>query len=130
MNEHQWFNFFRICAENLGVGHPSQNLSENWCSWITFDRLNEDCRYWASGLPSSAEIQPAFIGDGGIWGQPFSYNSIAHIILPKKFYCESSLNGVSKGGFKCQDVELVSRCLAEKEIPHSVTNLVLEIKLY
>lgn len=130
MNEEQWFNFFRACTEILGVGHSLQNLSENWCSWITFDRLNEDCRYWASGLPSASEIQSTFISDGGVWAQPFLYNSIAHIILPRKFYWESSSNGNFESGFKYQDLNILSKHLSICRVPHKVTDLVLEIKLY
>ena len=130
MSNKQWLELFRICRTVLGTGDQLPMRSESWCSWTTFSRLNEDAKYWAAGVPNIEELTESGIQDGGIWGQPFSFNEIAHLIIPQKFYWESSCNQTFNSGFKSQDIKLLSHTLTAHELPHRITDLVLEVKCY
>lgn len=130
MNNEEWFSFFKICAENLGAGNLTPSVSNNWCAWTTFTRLSENAGYWTCGLPATTDIHPTHIGDGGVWGQPFHYTELAHIVLPRTFYWETFTNEKFENGFKNQNIEALSKKLSESGILHRVTELVLEIKLY
>ncbi|TBW47478.1 hypothetical protein EZI54_22735 [Marinobacter halodurans] len=125
-----WKRFFETCCEVLGVGSHVAMRSDNWCSWTTYDRLTLDAEYWSSGLPTAKEIGDIGIGDGGVWGQPFSYSQIAHLIVPRKFYWESFESGEFRDGFKEEPLESLSKVLETKDVPHRLTDLVLEIKCY
>ena len=130
MSDLDWFNFFSSCNEVLGKGSRVAQHSESWCSWTTFDRLQEDCFYWQSGLPNKGEFDHKYIKDGGVWGQPFSYSEIAHIIIPARFYWESFPGKGWECGHKYQDIRLLSDHLASLSVPHRLTDIVLEVKLY
>jgi hypothetical protein len=130
MTNEQWGKFFRISHGILGKGSYSAFHSESWCSWTTYSRLNEDAQYWASGMPNEDEITNSGIKDGGTWGQPFSFQEIAHIIIPRKFYWESTGGADFHSEFKRQDLDSLSRALTDLEFPHRLTELVLEIKCY
>jgi len=130
MNNQQWYKFFSICATHLGTGAPTIVNSDNWCSWITFDRLEEDVRYWTSGLPKSDELNETSLQDGGVWGHPFLFNEIAHIILPKKFFGEACIDGKYQFVHKEQNIENISDLLTNAGIEHRCTDKILEIKLY
>jgi hypothetical protein len=130
MNDHQWKIFFTICADTLGESGYMSHLSDNWCSWTTFSRLNHDAGYWTSGLPKTSEINDTSISDGGTWGQPFSYKDIAHIIIPRSFYWELSENGSFNSGSKSQEIYNLSKKLSMASVPHQSSELLLEIKCY
>ncbi|MCP4321619.1 MAG: hypothetical protein GY787_07165 [Alteromonadales bacterium] len=130
MNNLQWNKFFEICASNLGEGAICPKNSDNWCAWTTFERLELDVKYWNAGLPLTNEFNETFVKDGGIWGQPFAFESIAHIIIPRKFYWESFDNGEYNSGVKAQNVDIVSKLLTSENIKHRCTELLLELKLY
>jgi hypothetical protein len=130
MNDRDWKTFFLVCANALGVGHATALHSRSWCSWTTFQRLNEDAGYWTAGLPREMDIADTHIKDGGVWGQPFSYAELAHIIVPQKFLWESVPGPDFTSGFREQDIKALSSALTEKGIGHRATDLVLEIKLY
>ena len=125
-----WKGFFESCCEVMGESSHVAIRSDNWCSWTTYDRLTLDAGYWSSGLPGADEIGDVGIGDGGIWKQPFSYSQIAHLIVPRKFYWEMFEAGKFRDGVKEQPLETLARSLVEKDIPHRLTDLVLEIKCY
>jgi hypothetical protein len=130
MNNSDWKNFFIACADILGGGMNMAAYSKSWCAWTTFRRLTEDSGYWACGLPNHSDIYDKNIGDNSVWGQPFYYSEIAHIIIPCRFYWEI----ISKQGFECgekiQAIDQLSCRLTEYGIVHRKTDIVLEIKLY
>ncbi|MCP4414541.1 MAG: hypothetical protein GY808_18455 [Gammaproteobacteria bacterium] len=125
-----WKKFFKICAQTLGKGSDSAITSDSWCSWTTFDRLETDAGYWTSGLPLATEIHKKHISDDGTWGETFSYKDIAHIIIPRTFVWQSFQGQEYVQGFKTQDLEALSNKLTDSEIPHTLSELVLEIKCY
>jgi len=70
------------------------------------------------------------IADGGVWGQPFSYQDIAHLIVPRRFYWESFSSPTFQSGHKEQALDALSRRLRERRIPHQLSDLLLEVKLF
>jgi len=130
MTDENWTTFFRICAKVLGEGADDPFYSENWCSWTTFERLQVDAGYWTAGLPGIDYIKDSYIADGGVWGQPFGYSEIAHIVLPSRFYWEAYVDEQFKTGTKAQAIEELSDALNRASINHRITPFVLEIKLY
>lgn len=130
MNPSQWRTFFELSIDVLGEGASLHLLSPSWCSWTTFERLNEDAGYWTSGLPMRTDHRETHIADGGTWGQPFLYSSLAHIVIPANFYWERVEPGAFENGRKSQDIGQLSVALDSANIPHRLTGLVLEIKLY
>jgi hypothetical protein len=101
-----------------------------WCAWTTFERLAEDSGYWTAALPLERELLDTGTADGGSWGQPFRYDQIAHLILPRRYCWEQISYEGFTSGVHTQDVESLSKHLAATGIPHRLTELVLEIKLY
>jgi hypothetical protein len=130
MDNSQWFHFFTSAAEILGSGDYRTEYSHSWCAWTTFGRLKEDAGYWTCGLPSSSQIFATHIGDSGIWGQPFQYSQLAHIILPSVFTWEAEPGPNWETGTKQQNIKALSLRLHELNVPHRLTDLVLEIKCY
>ena len=99
-------------------------FSDTWCSWTTFRRLAEnDAGYWTAGLPNAEDIAETHIKDGGVWGQPFSFVEIAHVIVPRTFITDD-------GTVKSQDIESLSRQLNAFTIPCRLSVGILEIKVY
>jgi hypothetical protein len=129
MTDQEWHKFFTICASVLGPGNRIASKSPSWCSWTTFSKLSDDVFYWQCGLPPADELMPTYIQDGGTWGQPFRYQDIAHIVLPRTFHWETTEGGY-KSGEKTQDLDRLSQELTAAGIKHRLTELVLEIKLY
>jgi hypothetical protein len=82
------------------------------------------------GLPAETELLDTRTADGGTWGQAFSYNDIAHVIVPATFYWEKSVDHEFTCGRKRQDIQALSDDLKQLGIPHRKTDLILEIKLY
>lgn len=130
MNNEQWEIFFVACAKILGDGKRLAVDSGSWCAWTTFGSLSTDIHYWSAGLPAQSDINSEFIGDNGVWGQPFLYRDLAHIIVPKEFFWESNAGGKYENGVKVQNISELSSELERKNIPHRLTDIVLEIKLY
>lgn len=130
MTDDQWHIFFITCAHVLGSGARHQAHSESWCAWTTFDSLKDSVHYWSAGLPTEEFIARDHIRDSGPWGQPFLYRSLAHIVLPREFYWEVASEANFSNGTKCQDLNLLSVELKNADIPHRVSELILEIKLY
>lgn len=104
--------------------------SPSWCAWTTFGSLSTGIHYWTSGLPALSDINNEFIGDSGVWGQPFLYKDLAHIVIPKEFFWESLGEGEYESGVKLQDISRLSNELTVNGIPHRLTDALLEIKLY
>lgn len=124
MHSEQWHFFIRTSIEVLGEGKPIIDLSDSWCSWTTFSRLEcWDAGYWQSGLPSLKQVETWGIADGGVWGQPFKYSEIAHFIIPHKFCTEA-------GVVKTQDTESLGHKLHDLGEAIQMNKYVLEVKLY
>jgi hypothetical protein len=68
MTDIEWKTFFEVCAITLGTGSYRASESETWCTWTTFQSVNEDIHYWTSGLPNIDELESTWIKDGGTWG--------------------------------------------------------------
>lgn len=130
MDSKLWRAFFEISHDVLGEGSSIAALSQSWCSWTTFDRLKVDAGYWSSGLPKRTDLSETYVGDKGAWTQPFLYASLAHLIVPGTFYWERIAPGSYENGEKFQAIEDLSRALTTVGLPHRLTDLVLEIKLY
>jgi hypothetical protein len=131
MRNDQWKKFFLACREVLGQGAHNSRLSESWCAWTTFRALEfGGIHYWTCGIPDYSEILDTQIEDGGLWSQPFDYDDIAHIIVPKTFYWETEGDPEFRNGTKKQNLLALSERLNHESIEHRITDLVLEIKLY
>lgn len=131
MRDDQWKNFFLASRDVLGQGANNSCLSESWCAWTTFQALKYGgIHYWTCGIPEYSEILDTHIQDGGLWGQPFYYDDLAHVIIPKTFYWETDGGPGFRNGTKTQDINALSERLAHQGIEHRITDLVLEIKLY
>lgn len=130
ISDEHWKTFFLICVECLGAGDQLASRSQSWCAWTTYRRIGEDFGYWTCGLPSAKDLGEAGIADGGVWGQPFSYSELAHIVIPRTFYWESRGASSFESGMRSQDIEELSSRLSAAGIEHRATDLVLEIKLY
>ncbi|EAR09200.1 hypothetical protein [Reinekea blandensis] len=129
MKNLDWIKFFDLCNEVLGVGSYSMWRSENWCSWTTFDRITDDAKYWASGLPALGEYNEHGVGDGGNWGQPFQFDSIAHLIIPKKFEFRDMIEGEFMHKITEQKIDELSALLKGQEIQHYLSDWALELRL-
>ena len=130
MDSNLWRIFFEVSIDTLGEGSTLAALSPSWCSWTTFDRLKEDAGYWTSGLPNRADLRETYLADGGTWGQPFHYSSLAHIVIPRTFFWERVAPGSYENGEKSQAIGALSSALESAGVTHRLTELVLEIKLY
>lgn len=130
VSDKDWREFFRICTEWLGQGDQLASKSASWCAWTTYRRISEDFGYWACGLPAIDDIGETGIGDGGVWGQPFNYSELAHMIIPRSFYWEANVDGRFERGLRSQDIDELSSRLAAAGFQHRLTDLILEIKLY
>ncbi|MGM9483947.1 hypothetical protein ACS5PN_22305 [Roseateles sp. NT4] len=133
MTDQQWKTFFEACATVLGSdGHRDPAKSTTWCAWTLFDRLSSDLHYWTCGLPALQDVAGSHVKDGGVWGQPFLYTTLAHIVIPRTFDWEAGdfADDTHTHGTKVQNLDELSRVLASSGVPHRLTDLVLEIKLY
>ena len=133
LTNEQWREFFVTCTQHLSPGgfryDPSPAAS--WCAFTTFDRLGLDAGYWTRCLPRREDIADSYIEDGGAWGQPFPFDDLAHLIIPRTFYWENIEGGRWIGnGRETQDIERLSAALVAKGIEHRLSHLVLEIKRY
>ena len=129
MNDELWVKFFKTAVKVLGPGNYTEYTSDSWCAWTTFDTLECTIHYWRAGIPDEKYIEATYINEGP-WTQPFSYRSLAHIIIPKTFAWESTINGEYRYGRKHQDIATLSNELDKAGIIHRLTPILLEIKLY
>jgi len=129
MNTKDWIKFFDLCNQVLGEGDYTLYRSENWCSWITFDRIIRDAQYWSGGIPKTGEYGEHGVGDGGNWGQPFPYSSIAHLIIPRHFEFCDMYQGEFVHKQTEQDIDHLSILLQEHSIEHVISEWALELRL-
>jgi hypothetical protein len=130
MKDHQWRKLLKISRQILGKGSYVAGASESWCAFTTFSSLTDICNYWHCGLPDDDELEETGIADGGIWGQPFLYADLAHIIFPATFRWERFDNGQLVHGERHQPIHALAAELEGSGIPFRLTELVLEVKLY
>jgi len=129
MNNQDWIKFFDLCNQALGEGCHSLYHSKNWCSWTTFERLTSDALYWAGGIPKAGEYGEHAVNDGGNWGQPFPYSSIAHLIIPRRFEFCDMYQGEFIHKESEQKIDLLSSLLHEHGIEHVISEWALELRL-
>lgn len=130
MDHAKWRRFFLICAQHLGPGDRDPAISTSWCSYPTFGRLTADAGYWTMGLPSAEELETWGLRDGGTWGQPFRFEDLAHVIVPREFYWDRGQGAGWECGHRAQDLAALSAALHAANVDHRLTNLVLEVKLF
>jgi hypothetical protein len=162
MINEQWKKFFTICTETLGEGDRQLYCSQSWCAWTVFDRLGGDwlggaTGYWTGGLPALKDITDKYVWGGPWdWGDPFRYENLAHVIIPRRFswimtnprsrnYAGADLSYFAKKydpldnktessaeqvEFREQDIDSVAAQLTNANISFHKTDLVLEIKLF
>jgi hypothetical protein len=130
MTDAQWYAFFVAASEVLGPGSRLAEKSQSWCAWITFEKLSVDAGYWTSGVPSREDIFATHIGDSGVWGQPFTFSQLAHIVVPRRFMCDEPPGPNWAYRERVQNLEGLSAKLHAAGVPHRVTELMLEIKCY
>jgi hypothetical protein len=116
----------------LGPGDALPQGSKSDCVFTCFNRLTVDVHYWACGLPRTEDVCDGWIGDGGVWGQPFRFKDLAHIVIPRTFDTEHYGEDGSSFEYKeqHQNIAALSQALTAEEIDHRLTDLVLEIKYY
>ena len=129
MNDNDWKLCLQMCRRQLGLGDWDAYLSESWCAFTTFGGLTHGVHYFNCGFPAENECLDTHTMDGGVWRQSFEYSDLAHLVIPKTFYWERSVNGFTNG-YKEQDINALSAELLKINIEHRLTDKVLEIKLY
>jgi hypothetical protein len=125
-----WRQFLLICRRVLGKGAWESSVSDSWCAFTTFSSLEHSVNYWKCGFPDENELLDDRTMDGGLWSQSFSYDDIAHIIVPAQFYWESVKDGQFSSGYKKQDLKTLSSELEKSSIDFHLTDILLEVKLY
>ena len=124
MKTDDWYRFFNLAIDILGEGGTIIDKSNSWCSWTTFQRLEcWDAGYWRAGLPKKSDIEHWGIADGSVWGQPFNFNDIAHLIIPNSFCTDS-------GMIKIQNTQKLKDEMGNLREYIKLGKYVLEIKLY
>jgi hypothetical protein len=130
MDDEKWFQFFTLSATLLGESHARLLKTMSWCAFTTFSRLRDDSGYWTYGLPRLEDIGEDHIRDGGIWGQPFRFEDLAHVVVPREFCYDGLVDGNFANGRRVQKIDQLSDQLRARNISHRITSIMLEIKLY
>ncbi|MBS9783616.1 MAG: hypothetical protein KGV46_03585 [Pasteurella sp.] len=129
MQKNNWKEVFTLCNEVLGSGSHSREASVNWCAWTTFSSLEEGVFYWESGIPSKNEIYENYVGEG-VWKQPFLYEDLAHLIIPRTFYWERVSGTEFRSGYKKQGIEELALAFNTTDISYSLSKYWFEIRLF
>lgn len=131
MDDSTWRELLGTARRVLGRGYAQSWASDSWCAWTTFSSLEHALTYWACGLPEADELLATGTADGGTWMQSFSYGDLAHLVIPARFSWERHTSEAGfQSGYKPQDIVKLSDEFVRLEIPHRLTELMLEIKLY
>lgn len=131
MTNTEWRTFLVTARKLLGKGATLSWGSDSWCAFTTFSSLEHELTYWACGIPDENEFLENQTIDGGLWRQSFSYDDLAHFIIPAKFYWEKfDSEKAFQFGYKYQNILALSDKLKFENISHRITEKVLEIKLY
>jgi hypothetical protein len=129
MTDAEWKRTLQTCIAILGSGDWDPYLSDSWAAFTTFSALDHGVMYFNCGFPKAEDLLDKGTRDGGVWRQPFHYDDLAHLLVPRKFYWERIQDGF-ENGYKSQDIDALSAELKKREIAHAVNQWVLEIKLY
>lgn len=124
MNEYTWKKFLEVAIATLGEGEMRVENTKSFCAWTTFRSLETDCHYWQAGLPKLNDLDDTGHKDWGVWRQPFYYNELAHIIIPKTFV--AGLVGEKQ----TQNIAELSENLKQEGLEHNCSDIILEVKLY
>jgi hypothetical protein len=133
MDDETWATFLRTCADVLGVEKATRNgpcENGSWCAWTTFDSLQDSVNYWRGPLPTREEIFDSYVGHGANWDQFFNYRQMCHFLVPRTFFWERTAPGTYERGNCIQDLDALAQNLNTLNVPHRLTPLVLEIKLF
>jgi hypothetical protein len=130
MTDQDWRSFFLACHTLLSQNFAPDCRIGSRCSWATFDSISTGAHYWSGQLPVEADLEITHIRDGGSWRQPFSYQSLAHVIIPRAYDIESGGAGDYAYQAGEHDLDGLSATLDGLGIGHRKTDLMLEIKLY
>ena len=130
MDDYKWKMFMQNSRRIFGQGAWNAHLSQSWCAFTKFSSLENSVHYWCCGFPNEDECLDDRTVDGGLWRQSFEYRDLAHVVIPRSFYWETSNKDEFQSGRKNQDIDVLSLTLNKLEISHRKTNLILEIKLY
>ena len=130
MTNKEWRVFLQTARRVLGKGANVAWASESWCAWTTFTSLENSLVYWARGLPDELELMEERTLDGGLWMQSFYYSDLAHLIIPAKFAWEKVTDIGFQQGANHQNIVRLSGELSAAQIPHRITERMLEVKLY
>lgn len=130
MTNDDWRRFFVIAHGALGPGDWRSSTSTSWCAYTTFGSLKKGAVYYNAGIPFPFELGISSLKDGGTWREPISYKDLAHVVIPRSFFWETESFENYTNGTRSQDIDGLSRALLEAGIPHRITEIVLEIKLY
>ncbi|WP_395335394.1 hypothetical protein WBP06_26040 [Novosphingobium sp. BL-8H] len=122
----------RPMKTSLGICSADDREAQcrSWCSWTTYGRLSVDAGYWTGQLPLEAELGKLSVSDGGTWGQPFIYDDLAHIIIPRIFIEEPWPRDAFRQWEHEQDVDGLSTLLTTAGIPHHLSEYALEVKRF
>lgn len=126
----RWRNFLRICSDHIYKEGVDEPFFWSWCSWTTYSRLKRDSGYWTAPLPLAEELLENSILDGGMWAQPFFYDELAHVIIPKIYTFSKLIDGLPCLMEKNQDIAGISEILKTENIPHNISEYALDMKLY
>jgi len=108
----------------------AESRLRSWCSWTTFGRLERDAGYWTAELPLVEELGETYVNDGGTWGQPFSYDDIAHIIIPRRFIEEPFGQAAFRQWTHEQDIHGLAGRLDSAGVRYHISDYALEAKLF
>jgi hypothetical protein len=129
MTDETWKLTLQLCRRILGRGDWDPYLSDSWCAFTTFSAIKHGITYFNCGFPAENECLDTCTKDGGVWRQSFEYCDLAHLIIPRTFYWERTLNGF-QSGYKEQDLLVLAGELEQVHTQFTLSELVLEIKLY
>ncbi len=100
LSDAEWRRFSLLCADLLGPADALPQRRKSYCVFTCFNRLIMDVHYWACGLPRKEDVCDGWIGDGAVWGQPFRFNDLARIVIPRTFGTEYSGRMAARSNIK------------------------------
>jgi len=119
-----------VTTEDEFSAPGAESRLRSWCSWTTFDRLARDSGYWTAELPLENELGESYVKDGGTWGQPFPYNAIAHIIIPRHFIEEPWPGDAFYQWVHEQDIDRLATFLDRAGVRYHHSAYALEVKRF
>ena len=65
-----------------------------------------------------------------MWTQPFFYEQIAHIIIPRVFTFDKLVDNIRETWEAEQDVDRISTLLSAQGIQHNISQYAVDLKLF